>query len=132
VLSTLGARASAAWLAARGLDATRSPHWYVEIVLGGRDALDHGHFELDLYPEEWGFVFRSGRRVSSIRITDQPFVHGSDDHALLAETPPLERVGDLVRAIERKRRLPFQRDDVTVRSDLARAEAAVRAWVNTL
>lgn len=82
MLGTLGSRASAAWLEQRGLDARQTPHWYVEITLAARHASDEVAFELNIYPEEWGYVLRAGSRVSSIRVTDVVFVHGKDDYSV--------------------------------------------------
>jgi hypothetical protein len=123
----LGAAASAAWIEARGLDATRVPHWYVEITVES-DSLDT-RFELNIYPEEWGFVFRRGTRVSSIRVTDLPFVHGPDEYQLLAQTPELGDIVDLLDQLERRFDLTFQRYRATVRSNLVRAAAVVRPWL---
>ena len=72
------------------ISASAVAHWYIEITLAS-DIADT-RLELNLYPEEWGFVFRRGTRVSSIRVTDIPFVHGFDDHGLLGKTPELERI----------------------------------------
>src|SRR5689334_6809997 len=33
-------------------------------------------FHIDVYSEEWGYFFCHGGRVSWIRVTDIPFVHG--------------------------------------------------------
>ena len=122
---TFGARESAAWLDARGL--ASPPHWYVEITLDSDDA--DTRIELNVYPEEWGFVFRRGMRVSSIRVTDIPFVHGTDDHRLLAQTPALDGFGALLESLERRYAIVFRRSHPTVRSEIARASEAVRRWL---
>lgn len=131
MLTTLGARESAAWLLERGLGAAATPHWYVEITLVAYGAAEPAQFELNVYPEEWGFVFRAGRRCSSIRITDQPFVHGSDDHELLSRTPELARVFVLIRELERKRQVTFPLARADVRSNVPKAEASVRDWLRS-
>jgi hypothetical protein len=123
---TLGAAASTRWLAERRLDASE-PHWYVEIMVES-DTPDV-RFELNIYPEEWGFVFRRGWRVSSIRITDVAFVHGRDDNQLLAKTPALEQIGELLKDLEQNYGVSFSRTKAVVRSNLARAVAAVRPWL---
>lgn len=122
-----GAAASAAWLEQRGLHAGRTPHWYVDIIIESESP--DTRFEMNIYPEEWGYVFRRGPRMSSIRITDVPFVHGLDDHRLLSQTPPLDRIGDLLVALERKYDFAFHRESASVKSNLTRATGAVRSWL---
>ena len=122
----LGAAESAAWLEQRGL--TAIPHWYVEIEIC-TDERDTS-MTINIYPEEWGFVFRHGIHVSSIRITDVPFVHGADDDQLLKVTPSLERFHELLEALERRFDVTFQRAQSIVHSNLIRASAVVRPWLN--
>jgi hypothetical protein len=123
---TLGAAASHRWLIDRGLEPPSS-HWYVEIRIE-TDVLDV-RFELNIYPEEWGFVFRYGRRVSSIRITDVAFVHGRDEHQLLSKTPPLEQIGELLAELEQRYVVRFAHKSAIVKSNLIRATAAIRPWL---
>lgn len=127
-IKTIGALAGSSWLQARGLHA-HTPHWFVEIVLTS----DHPQtrLEINIYPVEWGFVFRRGERVSSIRVTDIAFVHGLDEHQLLSQTPTLDRLGDLLAMLERRYELAFDRKRPVVTSNLARAAAAVRPWLET-
>lgn len=122
----LGAAESATWLAERGL--VPVPHWFVEIEIGS-DEPDIG-IVINIYPEEWGFVFRRGPHVSSIRITDVPFVHGADDDSLLAHTPRLEHLEQLLAGLEHRFGITFQRASVIVHANLIRASAVVRAWLN--
>ena len=124
---TAGAAASTAWLEERGLDAAHTPHWYIEITIDS-DTVETC-FELNIYPEEWGFVFRRGARVSSIRVTDIAFVHGRDDHQLLADTPSLANIGELLAWIERRYDVVLHRTRATVKSNLVRATAVVRPWL---
>ncbi len=124
---TIGALASSAWLARRKLDASRIAHWYVEITIASD--MPDTRLEINIYPEEWGFVFRRGKRVSSIRVTDVAFVHGLDDYQLLRDTPSLEGIGDLLATLERCYGARFLRDRPTVRSNLVRAAAVVRPWL---
>jgi hypothetical protein len=124
---TLGSAASVKWLDDRGLDARRTPHWYVEVSIDS-DQRDT-RLELNIYPEEWGFVLRRGTKMSSIRITDVPFVHGLDDFQLLATTPALAEFGGLITVIERRFELGFFTTRATVRSNLTRAAAVVRPWL---
>jgi hypothetical protein len=123
---TLGAAESATWLQRRGLTASK-PHWFVEIAIEA-DSPDT-RFELNIYPEEWGFVLRRGSRVSSIRVTDVAFIHGQDDHDLLALTPSLDKVGNLLAEIQRRHGMIFRRTAATVRTNLVRATVAVRSWL---
>lgn len=123
----MGARAAAAWTAQLGLDVNGTPHWYVEIGLP-TDTADT-QLDLNIYPEEWGIVFRRGNRVSSIRVTDVAFVHGKDDHGLLTGFPELARFDELLATLERRYDLVFQRTQPAVRSNLRRAVAGVRAWL---
>jgi hypothetical protein len=123
---TQGAAASAAWLEVHGLDAARAPHWYIEITIPTASA--DSRFDLNVYPEEWGFVFRRGPRISSVRVTDVPFVHGRDDHNLLDEVPPLAEIHQLLHKLEARHGMEFLRTRATVKSNLVRASAIVRAW----
>lgn len=127
VNETLGAAASAKWLEARRLDAKNVPHWYVEIAIGS-DIADTG-IDVNIYPEEWGFVFRHGARVSSIRVTDIPFIHGRDDFGLLRDTPELEHLGELLAVLERRLDIKFHRVRPTVKANVDRAAAAVGRWL---
>lgn len=123
----MGAAASRAWLEERRLDAKKIRHWFVEIVIDS-DSPD-AVLDLNIYPEEWGFVFRRGNRVSSIRITDIPFVHGRDDFGLLPETPSLDRIGDLLATLERRFDFRFQRVGPRVKTNLVRGAMVVGAWL---
>jgi len=125
--TTIGAAASAAWAEQQGLDVSRTPHWYVEISVP-TDSADT-RFEINVYPEEWGVVFQRGNRVSSIRVTDIPFVHGLDDHRLLKDLPELAKIDDLLASLERRYDVAFHRTRATVRSNLIRATAIVRPWL---
>jgi hypothetical protein len=125
--SITGAAATAAWAQKHGLDTTRTAHWHVEISIP-TDVADT-LFEINIYPEEWGIVFRRGSRVSSIRVTDIPFVHGHDDHRLLALLPDLEKIDDLLAVLERRYDVAFHRARATIRTNLVRAATNVRPWL---
>ncbi len=126
-MNTLGAQASAAWLEARGLASGRVPHWYVEVELRCEDP--GTVVDINVYPEEWGYVVRHAGRVSSVRITDVPFVHGRDEHRLLGTTPTLDRIGELLGNLEIRFDVSFERARATVRSNLPRAIPIVRLWL---
>lgn len=132
MLNTMGARASAAWLEDRGLDARNTPRWYVEVTLIASDTASDVSFELNIYPEEWGYILRAGSRVSSIRVTDIAFVHGKDDHQLLSITPALANIGELITLIEMRKAVAFHRTQALVRSNLTRATSVVRAWLKLI
>lgn len=128
-----GPLASAAWLVARGLS-PREPRWYVAIVLDTAveasaelDMTTATRFQLEIFAEEWGFMFCHAGQTSWIRVTDIPFVHGRDDHALLAQTPPLREINMLVRRLEERHDIAFGRDPL-VRTSLLGAESAIADW----
>ena len=74
IFTTMGAEAADRWLRVLGLVSV--PRWYSEIaILADGDT----RFDLNVYAEEWGFVFKHGDRTSWIRVTDVPFIHGRDD-----------------------------------------------------
>ena len=125
-----GPIASAAWLAARELY-PRDPKWRVEIELVPATSRDM-RLELEIYAEEWGFRFSVGERVSWIRVTDVPFVHGRDDHGLLRATPALRDIGELVRSIERSHAVAFERRTAAIRTTIDGGEPAIRSWLETL
>jgi hypothetical protein len=127
-----GPLASAAWLVMRGL-VSREPRWYVELTLGttGVTGEEPTLLRLELYSEEWGFWFRHDDKISWIRVTDVPFVHGRDDHRLLAETPALKNLGSLVRALERRFGVRFDLEAASIRTSLFGAEPAVREWIRS-
>jgi hypothetical protein len=123
-----GPIASAAWLAARELY-PKDPKWFVEIglVTDGDTRLD-----LEIYAEEWGFRFLHAGRMSWIRVTDVPFVHGRDDYQLLRTTPPLRAIGDLVRALEQRHGVEFDRTRAALRTTIADSDDVIRQWISAL
>ena len=122
-----GPLASAAWLATRGIE-TAIGSWSVMIELAARGAT----FCIEIYREEWGFQVVAAPGASWIRVTDLPFVHGRDELGLLHDTPRLERIGELVRVVEQRFALSFDRRDARIHTDVAGAEPAIRAWVRAL
>lgn len=132
-----GPLATAAWLVERELF-PREPRWFVEIALGigheppAFDRQDGTRFHLELFAEEWGFLFCHDDRTSWIRVTDVPFVHGRDEHKLLHRTPPLTGVGKLLRSIEQQHGLAFARAHAAVRTNIGDGEPAVRTWLAAL
>lgn len=138
VPTTDGARAANAWLVSLGL-ASKKP-WYVEIAL---DVVDRpatatysssadSRFHVNVYPEEWGVFFCHGGRASWIRVTDEPFVHGRDDHRLLAVLPELVEVGTLLADLEHHHRLAFRRDHALIRTNVVGGKSVFRKWISLL
>jgi hypothetical protein len=138
LLSTKGALASAQWLRDRQLRPKRP--WYAEVAL---DVGDHPtsitysgdtdtRFHINVYPEEWGVFFCHGSRASWVRVTDEAFVHGRDDHHLLPQLPDLSRVGYLLNTLELRYRLQFKREHALVRTNLTRGPSTIRDWLATL
>jgi hypothetical protein len=124
MFTTLGAEAADRWLMALGLPML--PRWHVEIaVLADGDS----RFDLDLYAEEWGFRFDHAGRVSWIRVTDVPFVHGRDDFRLLAKTPDLLGINALLCDLEVDHGIAFRRATASVRTNVPNADGIVRDWL---
>jgi len=134
-----GKLATAAWIFQNGLR-PRAKTWDVEIGLGvvakpatlEFDPQRDTRFQLHLYSEEWGYRFCHAGRQSWIRITDVPFVHGSDQFKLLAATPPLKNLGAFLRSLEDSHGLAFQRSHAALLSSIPDAEPAVRDWLRKL
>lgn len=127
-----GALAAAAWLLDRGLLPDQE-RWFVEVDLAaagkaGRET----RFVLEVYSEEWGFQVHHLGQTSWIRVTDVPFVHGRDDHAMLARMPRLREIGLFVRELERRFGVHFDRDAAGIRTSIPNAEPVLRAWVGAL
>lgn len=138
--STAGALAARSWLAARGINPPGIARWNADVSLGihdeapspGFDPETDTRFRVEIYSEEWGYLFCHAGRASWIRVTDIAFVHGRDDFALLAQTPALDALRTLVRMIERRHTLTFRREHAYVRTNLAHAEPALRRWALSL
>lgn len=129
-----GPLASAAWLIARGLR-PREAKWFVEIQLPATGKTDPEHAAtllLEVYAEEWGYRFERDGRISWIRVTDVPFVHGRDEHGLLPKTPRLERISALVREIEHDQEIVFERHRSTIRSNVPDDSGAIQSWIAEL
>jgi hypothetical protein len=132
-----GALATGSWLAARGLLVPSRTPWEVTIAL---DVVDRPaqavfseardiRFHVAIASTEWGFYFCHLGRASWIRVTDVPFVHERDDHALRVRVPPLRALGRLVRSLEDTYHVRFRREHAAIRSTIAGAEPAIWAWV---
>lgn len=128
LLKTLGALASRAWIDRHGI-AGPFDGWFVEIQL--RADVPDVRFELNVYPEEWGFVFRIGKQVSTIRITDVPFVHGVDELKLLPRTPTLDELPGFLATLQAEHGMQFDGARATVHTNLdePRVSAVVQTWL---
>lgn len=135
-----GALAAAAWLRSRGTTPPTTTRWHVEITL---DVVDRRpptefddrtatRFHLDIYSEEWGVYFCHAALSSWIRVTDIAFVHGRDEHQLLARMPPLQDIGTLLRQLEQEHGVRFQRHHASIATNLPNIEPAIRSWVTML
>lgn len=124
-----GSLAASAWLADRGVTPDDS-RWSVEIELEVPGSATR--FQLDVYAEEWGFQLQHAGRSSWIRVTDIAFVHGVDEHGLLARTPRLREIAMLIRGLERELGIRFDRDTAKIRTRMRDAEPALREWVACL
>jgi len=138
--SSAGALAASSWLRRRGIPTTLATRWHVEIAMDTSDGPAQpeyderraSRFHVDIYSEEWGVYFCHGGRASWIRVTDIPFVHVRDDFALLGVTPALKDVGGLLRLVENRNVIRFQRHLALVRTNLVGAEPAIRRWLEGL
>ena len=122
-----GPLATAAWCLSRGLY-PKDRNWFVEIAIPAGSS----RFAIEIYGAEWGFAFQHEARVSWIRVTDIPFVHGQDDFQLLHETTSLMQIGEVVRKIEHLYGIKFARDEAAVRTSIEDAEPAIRDWIRSL
>jgi hypothetical protein len=121
---TQGAEESDRWLLSLGLPTI--PRWHAEVTIaGGRDTM----FDLNIYAEEWGFVFHCGDRTSWIRVTDIPFVHGRDDFQLLQRTPDLLAINLLAAELQAEHGLELDRTGATIRTNIPDATEVIREWL---
>lgn len=117
------------WLVDRGLF-PKQPKWSVEITLP--TTVPDARMRIEIFAEEWGYVFEHGGRQSWIRVTDLRFAHVRDDHALLEETSSLRTLGELVRKLEARFALHFDRDGAEIRSTIADSDDVIRDWIASL
>ncbi len=89
-------------------------------------------FHLELFSDEWGYKFEHADKVSWIRVTDVPFIHGRDDHQLIRITPALKNIGRLVQDLEQRFTIKFGRDTAAIKTTLRDAEPAIRDWIRSL
>lgn len=134
-----GVLAVGAWLAERGIVPPQSRSWRIDIAL---DPMTHTpqrvfaesidtRFAITILPDEWAYCFCHAGRISRVRIADMPRVDGRDDHQLALATPPLKRIGALVRSVEQRCGVFLQRHQATIETTLAGSEPIIRAWLTT-
>jgi hypothetical protein len=132
IATNTGPLAAAAWLAELAI-VPPVAKWFIEIeLLEVGDPARGARFQLDVYSEEWGVQLCHDDRRSWVRMTDIAFVHGRDDFELLARIPRLATVGLLVRDIEQRFALCFDREAPRIHASFAEAEPVVRSWITTL
>ncbi len=122
------------WLRDRGIYPP-AKHWRVQVALELNDrpasfTFAPTKFQITIEPDSWGFMFVHGDRASTIHVTSYATARDRDEHHPLAMTPPLKRIGPLLRELEARYRLFFPRHHVAIRSDLAGGEPMIRAWVS--
>ena len=122
-----GALATAAWCAEHGL-VPKDNLWFVEVVFTAGTA----KLTLEVYAAEWGFSVHHADRVSWIRVTDIPFVHGRDDFALLSAATGLSQLRRVFDAARTEHGLAFARETADVRTNLDDALPAIRRWLAAL
>jgi hypothetical protein len=127
------------WLSSRGLCPPIGQSWSIEVALDvavGRAMISPQSvgtsFQLRMLADEWSYTFCHDGRVSSIRVADVPSVHDRDDHQLLASTPPLKDLASLIRKLEQRYGIHFQRRTASVRTTLTGAEPIVLSWAQSL
>lgn len=124
----VGARATAAWLSARGLYVPPTLAWEVTIGLDTDPLKPPAQLNIALDSLEWGFMFAFDKRMSWIRVGNAPAVHEWDDFALLGATPNLRNLTALVQTIEDRFELRFRRACATIRTNIANADDKIRMW----
>lgn len=121
---TRGAEESDRWLLALGLPTV--PRWHAEIEIA---AGAHSKLLLNIYAEEWGYVFHHDGRDSWIRITDIPFVHGRDNFDLLPRTADLLAINVMASELEAEHGLELDRANATIRTNIPNAAEIIRDWL---
>jgi hypothetical protein len=132
-----GESEAAAWVAARGLSTAGRVRWNANIALDVVDApasqvysgATATRFHLDIYRDEWGFVFVHKGKTSHIRKTTEVFINGFDDHKLVKLMPALAEVEAFVRGLETKHGIAFKRKHAFIRTNIAGAKATLRTWL---
>lgn len=61
-----------------------------------------------------------------------PHADGRDDHQLALATPSLKQLGTMVRHLEQRFNIFFQRHHAAIDTSLAGTEPIIRAWLTRL
>ena len=128
-LRITGPKATAAWLAERGLYAPPSGKWRVSIALADDLIAPTAHLHLYIESHEWGFRFSRDNMFTWIRVQELPRVQERDDFELLAHTPALRNVSSVVQHLEDRLKLRFRRAHASIRTNLLDADDKIRLWV---
>lgn len=131
--------AVAEWLSERGIVSPAGP-WRIEICL---DAIAHSaarvfaetidtRFRLVILPDEWTYYFCHAGRISEVRVTDSARSPGRDEHNLVTSTPPLKKIGTLVRQLERRFGISLSRSNAKIETTVPGTEPIIRAWAMAL
>lgn len=127
--ATTGPLATAVWLVDRGLY-PKEPKWSVEIEMPA--SAEGTRLRIEIFAEEWGYVFEHAGGQSWIRVTDLRFAHVKDDHQLLEETASLRAFGKLVRKLEVRFGFRFDREAAKVQTTIAGSDTTIREWLAQL
>jgi hypothetical protein len=131
----------AAWLSARGLFPPTSKAWRVTIAL---DVVDRPappifsrfadtRLHMVIQSAQWELMFCHGDRVSTLVVSNGvATARDRDEHRLAGVVPGLPRIGALVRELEHRYGIFFQRHHAGIESDLPGSEPIIRAWVSSL
>ncbi len=120
-----GADGASNWL--RVLRLLELARWHADIVVPC-DA--DTWFELAIDQDGWGFSFRRGERSSSIRVTETRAARERDDFDLLARTPELLAIPELIGMLEREHGIRFRRDATTIRTNVPGAPECTHDWLH--
>jgi hypothetical protein len=126
-----GILASAGWLAARGLFIPPDRPWDVNVVIG---AVEHHDSALSLHirNDDWSVAFQHDGKRSAIVINEVAPTADPDDFGLAGLIPPLKEIGVLLRDLEQRFRIRFQRTAPVIESTIAGSEPIIRAWIASL
>jgi hypothetical protein len=121
-------RATAAWLASRGLK-PETDEWYVSIELDDHATAPTARFNISIDAGGWSFCFEHAGKASRVRVTDDPVIQEGDDFELMRSIPNLEQIGVLLTGLERRFDVYFRRLHAEISTSIARAEPTIRLWV---
>jgi hypothetical protein len=118
-------------LSARGLIVAPDRAWHANAVLSCVERSDT-RLGIHIRHDVWGVRFAHGSRSSDITMRDVLGVDGVDDHGLASMGPTLRDLGSLVRELERRYGVHFQRANAAIDSSIPGAEPIIRAWIVSL